>query len=190
MSDTSTAARPIVVAAAESTPAPTPVPAEAPKRSAILQGLASRRQEIRDKLHLDLKVPRWSDPEIYVRYNPMDSSRTDEIIDARKKTQGRVKEWSMLANCDILASSCAGIYATLDGDEDTKYSLRSGDENGSWTKFDPDLGTALGLTRVSDAVSVVRCLYQTDGDILAAASDLLRWSGISTADSDLDFSRG
>ena len=71
-----------------------------------------------------------------------------------------------------------------------KYSLRLGDENGPWTKFDPDLAAnLLGETGAQNAkaVNVVRELYQTDGDIITAAGQVLEFSGVASEEVAEDF---
>jgi hypothetical protein len=169
-----------------STPAPIPViPIDAPKApSAALKSLAAKREALKENLYLDLQVPRWSEPEIFVRYGPVDMTLTENVVEKRRKS--KIPEWSILANADILAQACIGIYACLDEDYETKYSLRSGDENGSWTKFDPDMADALG-SQLQGASEVVRALYLTDGDLLEAAKRVTEWSGIKNAEVDSDF---
>ena len=151
--------------------------------SAALLSLKSRREEIKKDLYIDLQVPRWSTPEVFVRYGPIDATRADQAI---RKREGS-KEFSVLANADILAQACIGVYACLDGDRDTKYSLNSDNPDGPWTRFDPALARNLGL--ITDAaVDVVRALYYTDGDLIQAAAALGEWSGKTNAKLDEDFS--
>ena len=85
-------------------------------------------------------------------------------------------------NCDILVRACQGIYAIEDGDFTTKYSLRTGDERGEWTKFDSDLAHSLmdEGAQNAKAVNVVRELYITDGDIVSAAQQVITFSGQSS----------
>ena len=161
----------------------TPLPVDAPKSSA-LANLADKRKKMRDGLHLDLKVPRWEDPEIFVRFNPIDATQTEAAIDKRRESN--IPEWLVLANADILALACEGVYATLDGDHTTKYSLRLGDNDGKWTRFDPDLAAALGVT-LPGATEVVRALYPTDGDLLNTAAVLTEWSSSTIEKADGDF---
>lgn len=166
----------------QATPA---IPADAPKApSFALKSLAAKREALKEGLYLDLQVPRWNDPEIFVRFGPIDVTLTETVVEKRRKS--KVPEWSILANADILAQACVGIYACLEGDQETKYSLRVGDENGSWTKFDPDMATALGSV-LQGASDVVRALYLTDGDLLEAARQVTDWSGIKNEQVDEDF---
>src|ERR1035438_10543431 len=102
--------------------------------------------ELVDKLHIDLKVPRWGPesnpptPEIFVRYGPVDSARLERAVETRRKHNK--DEWSILANADILTISCIGIYACLDGNYDNKYTLdpahleNPSTDSRDWTKFD------------------------------------------------------
>jgi hypothetical protein len=142
---------------------------------------------MRDKLYKDIKVPRWEDPEIFVRFNPIDVTSTEAVVEKRRESKDVVPDWLLYANADIIAQSCQGVYATLDGDHSKKYSLRVGDEDGPWTRFDPDLAAALGLPTEIGAAEVVKALYMTDGDLLAAATALTDWSGASIAQVDTDF---
>jgi hypothetical protein len=171
-----------VVPASEAGPAESATPDESP----ILLSLKARRSEIAQKLWVDLKVPRWEAPEVFVRYGPIDTVKIDKAVLNRQKSNK--EDWSLAANADILIGSCQGVYACLDGDRDRKYSLRENDENGSWTKFDPDLARQLGLDPdVTKAVDVVRKLYFTDGDLIAASNEVFNFSSESNERIDTDF---
>ena len=161
----------------------TSIPA-APVKSAALSSLAEKRKRMHDTLYTDLKVPRWEDPEIFVRFKPISVTLTEAAIDKRRES--KVPEWLLLANADILVMACEGVYATLDGDQDTKYSLRSGAEDGPWTKFDADLATALGIPPLG-AADVAKALYFTDGDLLNTAAELTNWSNSTIVKVDTDF---
>ena len=161
----------------------TSIPA-APVKSAALSSLAEKRKRMHDTLYTDLKVPRWEDPEIFVRFKPISVTLTEAAIDKRRES--KVPEWLLLANADILVMACEGVYATLDGDHTTKYSLRLGDNDGKWTRFDPDLAAALGVT-LPGATEVVRALYPTDGDLLNTAAVLTEWSSSTIEKADGDF---
>ena len=156
------------------TPEPVDLPATAPKTPSLaLQSLSAKRASLQEGLYIDLQVPRWEDPEIFVRYGPVDVTSLE--TQARKREDSKLRDWNILLNADILAQSCIGVYACLDGDYDTKYSLRSGDPDGAWTKFDADLAANLGSV-TSAAADVVRTVYMTDGDLLEAAQELTTWS--------------
>jgi hypothetical protein len=162
-----------------------------------LLSLKKRRQDLVEKLHIDLKVPRWGDdgstPEIFVRYGPVDSSRLEKAVDVRRKINK--DEWSILANADILTISCLGVYACLDGNYENKYSLdpahteHPSTDPRDWTKFDERLRENLGFTpgTAPTSADICRTLYLTDGDLLAAATELFEWSSISTEKLDEDF---
>lgn len=181
-------------------PDPQNPPAPSPKTP--LAQLKAQRAALRDNLHIDLKVPRWTPPlEIYVRYQPVDNARFESIIERRSK-QGQ--GWSIWANADVLASSCLGVYAVIDGDTSKKFSLADPDEGDEWdeagqaaqlakpwTRFDRKLGETLGVEAfkldANDASIICRELYLTDGDLLAAASKLMEWSGLSAEKLEEDF---
>jgi len=152
--------------------------------SSPLASLKNRRQQIIDELFLDIKVPRWNDPEIFVRFRPVSATRLNKVIEKRRKAGG--EDWSILANADMMIDSCIGIYAVVDGDRDNKLSLRPGDPKGEWTKFDADLGEAIGVD-VKLATAVVRGLFLTEGDLIEASNQLFNWSGISSQEADETF---
>lgn len=146
--------------------------------------LKNRREQIVNDLFVDIKVPRWEEPEIYVRFKPVSATRLNAAIDRRRKS--KTDDWSLLANADMLVDSCVGVYAVIDGNKDNKMSLRLNDANGPWTKFDPDLAAALGVeaSRASDACVA---LYLTEGDLLDTAAKLFKWSGIANDEADETF---
>lgn len=190
---------PITVTAVTDTTRPPDAPAS-PGRpapaSSPLAGLRARRAEALAKLHHDLEVPRWSDGgsfAIWVRYAPVSPTTITAVVAARRKS--KAKDWMTAANADILATACLGVYAVDPATPDVKLSLRDGDPHGEWTRFDADLAYSLGVDGVStvedakllSAGSVVRGLYLTDGDVLAAANALTAWSGIEMPKDDEDF---
>jgi hypothetical protein len=157
-----------------------------PEDSPIMLSLKARRTEIAKKLFIDLKVPRWDAPEVFVRYGPIDTVKIDKQVANRQKSNK--EDWSLVANADILIGSCQGVYACLDGNRDVKYSLRPGDENGAWTKFDPDLARQLGLDPdVTKAVDCVQALYFTDGDLIDASNEVFKFSTEANEKVDADF---
>lgn len=156
--------------------APTPV--------SPLAALRARREQIVDGLYIDIKVPRWDEPEIFVRFKPVSTIRLSAAIEKRRKSKD--ENWSVLANADVLIDSCIGVYALTSADPEAKLSLRLNDPFGKWTKFDMDLCQALGLeaSRASDAVLG---LYLTEGDLIETANRLLRWSNIASDEADEAF---
>jgi len=159
-----------------------------PVKASPLSAL-SRLREIREqavaKLYKDLKVPRWDEygAEIWVRYGPLDVTHLNEATQRREKDKKRNPGWVLLANCDGLVKSCIGVYALVEG---RKYSLRPGDADGEWTKFDDDLARALGID-ATRAVEVVRALYLTDGDIISTIMTLGEWSNTQITEVDEEY---
>jgi hypothetical protein len=145
-----------------------------------LISLKNRRQAIADDLYLDIRVPRWESPEIYVRFKPISATKLNATIERRRKT--KADNWTFLANADMLVVSCIGIYAQVEG-SDGKFSLRENDANGTWTKFDKDLAQALGIDANSAVESCVG-LYFSEGDLLDTANKLFRWSNIAGEEAD------
>ncbi len=175
-------------------PAPTPVEEVAVDQSKPMFSLRGRREQIVSELYVDLQVPRWENPKIFVRYTPIGSVKLTETInkrsganDTRKTAQDQ--EWPIKANADILISACEGIYGVWDDAPDQKFSLREGDPYGKWTKFDVDLASALGsvVPEKDPAVATVRSLYLTDGDLGGAAEAVLRFSNLSNSQADTSF---
>ena len=155
-----------------------------PVQLSPLASLRARREEIVNELFIDIKVPRWENPEIFVRLSPASATKLSHSLEKRRKAGG--SDWAMLANADMLINSCIGVYAVLDHDSETKYSLRPGDPNGEWTKFDGDLADALGVTE-RRATSVVQALFLTEGDLIDAANKLFTWSNIAGDEADSSF---
>jgi len=149
-----------------------------------LISLKNRREQIVNELFIDIKVPRWEDPEVYVRFKPVSAVKLGGAIERRRKQKG--DDWSILANADMLVESCIGVYAVIDGNTEEKFSLKAGDAGAQWTKFDPDLATALGI-EATRAVDVCMSLYLTEGDMIDTANRLFRWSNIANEEADETF---
>lgn len=140
-----------------------------------LSSLRARRDTARQRLHLDLEVPRM-DPPVYVRYSPLPHGRITAITKRFEKSKDADRD--VLANAAILAEACQGIYEVIDGRE---VSVDDRDRDGDWPRFDDRLAELLGIT-AGKASDVVRGLYLTDGDVIATASRLAEWSGYSAAE--------
>lgn len=148
----------------------------------ILKNLRDRREEIAVAQVLSERVPRWSDPEIWVDYKPVDFNAVDKVRrEGSTKVTGEAEsEMIFLANVDALIAGCIAVYAVLPDDDatpKTKYSLKAGDPTGALTKFDRDLGVNLGLNESCTARQVVRALFIADGDVLTHANKLNAFSG-------------
>jgi hypothetical protein len=149
-----------------------------------LASLQARREQIVNDLYVDIQVPRWEDPEIYVRFKPVSTIKLNAAIERRRKQKG--DDWSLLANADMLIESCVGIYAVFNGDTENKLSLSTTDPNGKWTKFDPELAKALGVD-AQRATDSVQALYLTEGDLIDTANRLFRWSNVANDEADETF---
>lgn len=152
--------------------------------STPLLSLRNRRVEIVNELYIDIQVPRWEEPELFIRFKPISATKLNATIEKRRKQKS--DDWSYLANADMLIDSCIGIYAVVDGDHDNKLSLRLNDPNGSWTKFDTDLTDALGI-EANRATDAVNALFLTEGDMIDVANKLFRWSNIANEQADETF---
>jgi len=149
-----------------------------------LASLRTRRAEIVNELYTDIKVPRWDEPELYVRFKPVSAVKLNKAIEKRRKAGG--EDWSLLANADMLIDSCMGVYAVVDGDTDNKLSLKTGEPKGDWTKFDMDLANAIGI-EAQRASDVVLGVYLTEGDLIDTANKLFKWSGVAGSEADEAF---
>lgn len=144
--------------------------------ASVVLNLKARRQAIVDSEFLTLPVPRWTDPEIFVRYHPLDHPTIRRIQGQVDRVPAKDKAAAEVAShMDILIRACEAVYARL-GDE--KFSLRPDDPRGSLTKFDPDLADNLGLPEDDrSARATVRALFLTDGDIISTANQVIKFSG-------------
>lgn len=152
----------------------------------ILSSLKERRQQVLAQQVLSLPVPRWEDPVIVVKYKPVEHGFIRAGQERVKKAGNEKKaEVEVDANADMLIRGCLGVVAVVDG---TEYSLRLGDEQGDPTRFDQDLAENLGVEgaggKPATARAVVRSLFLTDGDILSAANELMKFSGYRETEAD------
>jgi hypothetical protein len=152
----------------------------------ILSSLKERRQQVLDEQVLRLPVPRWDDPVIVVLYKPVEHSFIRIAQDRVSKTNAdKAASVELDVNADILIRGCVGVVAILDGVE---YSLRLGDENGDPTRFDGDLAMNLGVEGIGGkeptARAVVKSLFLTGGDILSAATEVVKFSGYRETEAD------
>ena len=77
-------------------------------------------------------------------------------------------------HADILIAGCERVFAKISNRE---YSLNPDDHEGPFTTFDSDLGRNLGLPEEARARDVVKALFLTEGDLIAQAIKVARWSG-------------
>lgn len=148
----------------------------------MLGSLKARRQEILNKEYLDLAVPRWTDPEIIVRYKPVDHAVIRRAqMNAENAPKKKRIETELNGNCDILIYGCVHISARIG---DKTYSLNPDDPEGELTQFDSALAANLGLEQNATARSTVKALFLTDGDLLQHASRVVEWSGFREDESD------
>jgi hypothetical protein len=145
-------------------------------RLSVLARLGKRREEIIAKDTITLRVPRWSEPDIWVEYKPVSHTLIKRALSAVDRAKGRDKaEAEVDANADVLIAGCQRVYAKLEG-EDDEFSLRPDDPRGEYTTFDGDLADKLDVAD-RRARAVVRALFLTDGDIIATAERLTEFSG-------------
>lgn len=132
----------------------------------LLGDLRGDLEKAQRRLHLDLRIPRV-EPPLFVRFTPMPKSVLDKANESIRdsKDDDRV----VVANAVALTHVCAGVFREgTDG--------RPAGNPEQWPKFDQRLAGMLGLPADCGAVAVVRKLYLTDGDVIAACADVAEWS--------------
>lgn len=144
--------------------------------SPLAQLRAQRAALVEQLEEIHVRVPRYTNPEIWVRYQPVDPGVVAEAADKRRKAAkhgaGSKSDWVVLANADLLVGACLGVYG-LQGDEE--FSLAPG--GGDHTRFDKDLADGLGI-EATRAVEVCQALFVTGADLVSHASELAERSGL------------
>jgi len=153
-----------------------------------LLSLKKRREQIVNDLYIDIKVPRWDNPELYLRFKPVSATKLGHTIE---KYQAKAKadkntDWSFLANAEMLLDACIGVYAVMNGDKDNKLSLRPNEPHSPWTRFDEAMADALGI-EAARATDVVVATFFAEGDLIETANRLFRWSNIANNEADETF---
>lgn len=147
----------------------------------FLGSLKARREAILAEQTVDLQVPRWSDPEIWVRYQPVDHEAVRKSLTAVSKAKTNRAEVEVNANADILIAGCVAVFAKIDGKE---YSLHPDGPDAPMTRFDEALATAIGCP--PSARRVVRQIFLTDGDLAQHVNQLMKWSGFAATEAEDD----
>lgn len=155
--------------------------AEGPRSPLAL--LKGKREEITDKLWLDLKVPRWEETlgrSVWVRYGPSSPSFFGTAAERRERAHKAAQkkgaqgepDWLINANADLLVESCIAIFDLAIGEEPPDEELE-----GNFPTFaSEELSESLGVSKTS-AATACRALYLTEGDLLIASGQLMEWSG-------------
>lgn len=133
-----------------------------------LARLRAEREGMRDKLTIDLRVPRYDFP-LFVRYGPVKQSRVEKL---EKKFRGKEDE-TVLTNAAILAEVCQGLFFYDEAGEPVGIDE---DNPTEWPRFDEHLAELLGIASGS-AADMVRAVYGTDGDVNSTALRVMRHSG-------------
>lgn len=146
---------------------------------------------LRDRLRQakeERRLPKWvlapdeGTPGILVEYRPIDWEELEAIRKANGKGKGRKADTAaLLTACDILIRCCLGIYTAHDDDPDERDEWRPLTTDEPTTYGSPELSAFLSdPTRgveVRTARQAVRGLYATDGDVMAAADEVVKFSG-------------
>lgn len=141
----------------------------------VRSGLLARLAKVREELHLDIPVPRTTPP-VMVRYVPIEERVAQEMT--KRSLTSKDKDATVNLNANILARYCRGIWM-LD-DKGNAVSVFNEEQ-----PLDPDsdeLPTfkTAALVKLLDGgtnAEIVRKIYATDGDVLAASITVQNWSG-------------
>jgi len=166
------------------------VSTESPLETTPLFDLQSRRKQIADELVKSFKVARWDDPDVYMELRVIEPSDLSKALVKREKQKKNLDDWVAWAYCDVLAPAVTAVYAIVDGDEETRYSLRQGDPSGTPTKIDHDLAVALGLDPTAPGngqAATFRKMFFGEADVLEFAARVFRWSSITNDEVDETF---
>lgn len=144
----------------------------------MLGQLKDRREEVLAEQVHHLPVPRWTNPQIVVKYRPVEHGYIRKAQErVQNATPAKRSEVEVEANADILIRGCLAVVAVVDGAE---YSLRLDDPTGEPTRFDAELAANLGCK--PSAREVVKALFIAEGDIISAAGSVALFSGYKEAE--------
>lgn len=134
-----------------------------------LAGLRKAREKALAGLTLDLRVPGFEDPEVFVRYRPIKQADLDLAAD---RAEGLKVDAEITMNAVVLSHACLGVFAVDEAGEPVGLP-------DSWPRFDQVLAADLGLVddgQQPTTVEIVRALYLTDGALIHTAKALDAWS--------------
>lgn len=157
--------------------------------SSALARLRARAAEIAEEVaEFHIPVPRYTDPQVWVRYRPLDPDRAAVVVEKRAKAKAADGKAHRLlyANIDLLVEGCAGIYL-LDGQ--TEVSIDEHNPDNFDPTFRSDAAAALvrtlprgvNLIEGAPADHVCRWLFATDADLMAHAAKYVADAGMDVA---------
>lgn len=165
---------------------------DVPAGSPLARMRAQRERQAEELAELHVHVPRTTDPSIWVIYRPIDPGYVQDAIEKRqkahKKRNGRAApgdDWVVLANADILAEYCLGIYWLDDDEKEHGFSQDAPDDVHRLT-YGPELSRALGHEPTS-AIDSVRQLFVTGADLVMHAGELATRSGLEAEELEARF---
>jgi hypothetical protein len=145
----------------------------------VLASLAERRKQLSAEQVYTIKVPRWTEPELRIRFHPLEHKDLMRAAREQEKAQkGDPKKRAQImvdTNADLLCLACEEVVAVVDGQERQIA-------DGAPVTFDPRLAMALGIPDSASARAVCRELFITEADLLATARGLSEWSGYTSDD--------
>lgn len=150
-------------------PQPGPPP---PPDEAVADAFARLEAQARAEITRSIRVPRW-DPPIGIKVRPLTE---DEYVDSLRTRDGAQTAGKRLLHAaDLLARACIGIF--LQVGKDRRVALNPEDPDGEWPTFGAGLRPFLGRDCGDEAASWVIGLFRTEPDVIAAADELVAWSG-------------
>ena len=133
-----------------------------------LAALAARREELVAELVEDVPVPRWSNPALTLRIQPVEHGIIDaQRTRASKMPKGKKRDEAVFrANAVIVA---AGTVEVVVGDDDVDQVTQD--------LTDPEFLSALGLPEDTNRADVIMRISLRDGDVLTLARKVVEISG-------------
>jgi hypothetical protein len=153
-------------------PQPGPPP---PPDATVADAFAALAVQVREEVSRPIRVPRY-DPPVWVQVRPLSEEEYSTSLSGR--TAQPDHRFRVLHAADLLVRACTGIFLTVG---DRKVALNPHDPDGPWPTFSVDLQPFLGVDAGDEAVDWVLALFRTEPDVIAAAEELVRWSGYGNA---------
>lgn len=135
----------------------------------LLDSWRERRAEILSNQRRDLPVPRYHDPEVVLRIEPLD----DETYRTSLGKIGVGAEDRIAHAARVIAAATVGIYLR---DVDGRFEPAAPDGQPA-PRFDDGTAAALVGAEFGEPAQLVRALFVTDADVAVAADAVLEFAG-------------
>jgi len=127
----------------------------------LLDQLKARRAEIAKGVHFTVKVPRWTDPSVAVRFEAPDSDELDRAY--RRLDKAKTGHAKFDINSKFLAGLVTDVFVIDDTTNDAEP-----------VSFD-QLAAALDIP--ASPQDALKALFFTQPDMLATLDALAKWAG-------------